>query len=214
MSRVIKALFILFLVLNGYVFWSEYPWYRTSTVSMARVSGLQVTSSAERQWYDTCTYFRGRKDCSAQYAYDVSWRAGAKTWHWHVDKARLPPDALLCMHVVQNRPAIAKPCDDLFFIPSRIPALIMAWAILAFVSFTWLIHRFARRRRAQRLIFRVCTPKRQLLLETEDGDEAQRFIGDRYRVCATFRTCERVRSGRKMCRVDCITYHVRQKKGP
>ena len=210
-----KVLFVLFLILNGYVFITEYAWYRDAAISTADVSHLQVTPSAERRMRDTCDHFRGREDCSTLYAWDVTWQAGGKSWRWHVDKARKAPGAQICMNVVQGRPEVAKPCANWFFIDSRIPALLMGWGILAFITLTWLIQRFvvARQTRARKLIYRICTTRRQLLLETDDIDEAKQFIGDQYRVCATFRTQEILRHGRKKTPVECVTWHVRRKKG-
>ena len=211
-----KVLFVLFLLLNAYVVITESAWYRDSVIASGTVSRLHITSSAERRMLDRCDHFRGRTDCSTLYDYDVTWRAKGRDWTWHVDKARIAPDTQICMNVVAGEPALAKPCGDWFFIQSRIPALIMMWAIVAFIALTVLIHRFAVSRRAKRrkFIYRVCTPRRELLLETENAEEAERFIGSRYRVCATFRTQETRRQGRRKIRGECIRWHVRPKKGP
>ncbi len=211
-----KVLLVFFLLLNGYVFIIEYSWYRGSTLSSGDVSHLQVTPSAERRLLDSCDHFRGREDCSTLYEYDVTWRAGGNTWTWHVEKARTPPGAQICMNVVASRPDVAKPCDNWFFIKSRIPPLLAVWGVLAFIALTWLIHRVAVSRRSGegKRLYRVCTTRRELLLETDDLSEAQRFIGNQYRVCATFRSQEILRQGHKKTRVECISWHVRRKKGP
>ncbi|WP_437888896.1 hypothetical protein [Phytobacter sp. V91] len=212
-----SVLFVLFLILNGYVLITEFHYYRGSVTTTGEVTNLHVTSSSERRLYNTCTRFRGREDCSTLYAYDVTWLAEGKSWHWHAEKERTAPGVQICMQVVQGNPRIAKPCASFFFINSRIPFLMMIWGILVFIAITYLIYRISvslKRKRASLLMYRVCTTRRQQLLETDDPDEIRQFIGTQYRVCNTTRSSEILRRGRKKIRVECITYHVRIRKGP
>lgn len=211
-----KIIFVFWSLFSGYVLVTEYQYYRDSTVTTGVVSAIRYTSSGERRTSDTCTSFRGRTDCSALYEYDITWWEGNKSYIYHVEKEHTPPSKTICMNIVQGRPGIGKPCNSFFFNTSWVPFLIATWFIIAFISFTLLVHRKLHpelSKRPARTLYRVYNKKRHLVLETLDQQEALTFISNGYRISATVRHREIVGSGCKRSVIDCVTYFVRVRKG-
>lgn len=102
-----------------------------------------------------------------------------------------PPSKMICMQVVQGNPVISKPCDNLFFNYSLISLLITAWGIAAFVSLTALLYYIRyhfKHPKPTQIIYKMKNRHRQLLMQTEDKEEALRFISRGYQIEST--ACE------------------------
>lgn len=214
--RVVESLFfMLLLIVSGYYLLTEYQYYHQSSTVFGTVVNTRTVSSAERRLADACTTFRGREDCSALFEYDITWLSGGHSYRYHVAKAWSPPADRLCMNIVQGKPAIAKPCDALFFNVSRLPGLIAIWVIVAFITLTLFLYRkryaISRQWPAQTL-YRIYHRRHRLMLETPDEQEALKFINSGYRISETFHHQKVVGSGRQRRVIHYIIYLVRGKK--
>lgn len=217
--RILKTLSLaLLLMFSGYIVFSEYQYYRHSTITTGTVSNLRYTSSLERRLTDTCNHFRGREDCSALYDYDVTWRAQNKEYVYHAEKEREQPAAHVCVDIVPQQPGVGKPCHHIFFNVSRLPGLITLWGILGFIGLTMLLYRFKQRRTplpyAAAELYRIYNNAHHLLFETRSQQEAIAFIErGRYRLHRNHKTSVPIGSGGKKAYVDCMNYTVRSRKG-
>lgn len=215
-TRIVKSLFfILLVIVSGYHLLTEYQYYHQSSAVFGTVANIRTVSSAERRLTDACTTFRGREDCSALFEYDITWPSGGRTYLYHVAKAWSPPADRLCMNIVQGKPAIAKPCDALFFNVSRLPGLIAIWVIVAFIALTLFLYRKRYpnyRQRPAQTLYRIYHQKHRLMLETPDEQEALTFINRGYRVSKTFHHQQVVGAGGQRRLIHYTIYLVRGKK--
>ncbi|WP_312946546.1 hypothetical protein [Superficieibacter sp.] len=215
LKKPLAVFYVLLMIFTGYAVVMEYHYHRQSITTTADVSAIRYTSSAERRMTDTCNHFRGRTNCAALYDYDLTWRVGDKTWTYHVKDKRVPPGSVMCMNVVKDKPAVAKPCENIFFNVSPLPVVIAIWAISAFIFLTLLLYRFKQRRMAVPSavnLYRVYNTSRQLLLETEKREEALQFISRGYRIRKHVKTTEHITSGRGNNPINCMHYYVRPRK--
>lgn len=215
--RLAKCLFfMLLIILSGYSVLTEYQYHHQSLTIFGTAVNIRTVSSEERRMTDTCTTFRGREDCAALFAYDISWQDSGRSYRYHVAKAWSPPADRICMNVVQGKPAIAKPCDAYFFNPSRLPALIAIWAIVAFIALTLFLYRKRYpdyRRWPAQTLYRIYHQKHRLILETPDEQEALALIGNGFRISKTLHHRKIMGAGRQRRVIHYISYLVRGKKG-
>ncbi|MBE6432088.1 MAG: hypothetical protein E7026_06795, partial [Escherichia coli] len=61
-----------------------------------------------------------------------------------VEDKRIKPGITMCVKVVKDRPAIGKPCENVFFNISPLPILIAIWAISAFIFAVLLLHQLKK----------------------------------------------------------------------
>ncbi|POP44907.1 hypothetical protein CHU32_13555 [Superficieibacter electus] len=215
---LIKTLLVLLLLFTGYTVFTEYQYYRDAQITTGVVSNVDYTSSLERRITDTCNHFRGREDCSALYDYDVTWRAQNKDYIYHAEDEREEPAAQVCVNIVSQHPDIGKPCKNIFFNASRLPALITLWGILIFIGLTMLLYRFKQRRTSFSCgageLYRIYNNSHHLLFETRSQQEAMEFIErGHYRLHSNHKTSVPIGSGHNKALVDCINYTVRSRKG-
>ncbi|WES66574.1 hypothetical protein [Superficieibacter sp. HKU1] len=216
--RTLKKIFlILWLMFTGYSVFTEYQHHHHARIATGIVSNVVYTSSAERRMTDTCTHFRGREDCSARYDYDITWYSQNKDYVYHADDEREKPSAVECVHVVPENPQIGKPCKNIFFNDSHLPAVITVWAVLGFIFLTMLMLKFKQRRFSvpeEPQLYRVYNKSFHLLFETRLAEDAMQFIRKgHYRLRASNTTLEAVVSGGKKAMIKCANYHVRSRKG-
>lgn len=212
------ALFYAFLLMyTGYAVVMEYHYHRDSLTTLADVSAVHYTSSAERRMADTCNHLRGgRVDCSALYDYDLTWRVKDKAWVYHAEDKSVEPSAAMCVNIVKDKPAVGKPCENIFFNVSHLPVLIAVWAISAFIFFVVLGYQLKLRRMSSHStvgLYRIYTMSRQLLLETKNWQEAMQFVSSKYLLRSTKKTVEEINIGGKKQKVGCVSYYVRSRKG-
>lgn len=145
--KPIAFFYTLLLLYTGYAAFMEYYYHRNSITTTASVSAVRYTSSFERRTTNTCSHLRGgRTDCSALYDYDLSGWGAYKAWTYHVEGARTEPASTMCVNIVKKKPAVGKPCENVFFNVSPLPVLIAIWAISAFAFLTLALHWFKLRR--------------------------------------------------------------------
>ncbi|HCO7844237.1 TPA: hypothetical protein OB695_004455 [Escherichia coli] len=140
------ALFYFFLAIyTSYAAVLEYEYHRNSLTTLAKVSSVRYTSNFERSASHSCNLLRGgRIDCTGLYAYELTWQIDGKTWNLHVEDKRIKPGFTMCVKVVKDRPAIGKPCENVFFNISPLPILIAIWAISAFIFAVLLLHKLKK----------------------------------------------------------------------
>lgn len=205
-----RALWIVLFIFSGYVLLTDYGYYRHSIRDSGIVSAVRYTSSIDSYMQGDCG---GRRICSDVYAYDITWWKDDKSYVYHAAKELESPPKVICMRVVQNNPAIAKPCDAFFFNASLTPFLIAIWASVAFMSLTLFIHhKLHPDSLPVRASWRIINRLHQVLLETYDQEEALQFIKKGYRICATTRSRQIILVGRKKVINDCTHYFVRVRK--
>ena len=107
-----RALWAVLLIFSAYVLLTDYGYYRRSIRDSGIVSAIRFTSSIDSLMKGDCGE---RRTCSDLYAYDITWWKDNKSYAYHADKELKSPSKVICMQVVQNNPAIAKPCDAFFF---------------------------------------------------------------------------------------------------
>lgn len=215
-KKLITPFLALLLLYSGYAGLTEYRYYRDSLPLPGRVSNVDVVTSEQRRMTDTCTHFRGREDCATLYHYDITWRVLNKDGIYSVTGQHKKPSTVECIDVFMPNPTVAKPCNQLFFNASHLPATIAIWAIVAFILLTLMLYRYKQRRfnppcKPQR--HRIYNHRHQLLLETNDRDEAFRFINSGYRLHSASKSVIEIAVGQERGEMECVNYSVRSRKG-
>lgn len=215
-AKLIALFYAFLLIYTVYAVAMEYHYHRTSLPMLAKVSAVHSISSVERRMIDTCHYLRGgRVDCSTLYDYDLTWRVNDKTWVYHVEDKRVEPNGAMCVNVVKDKPAIGKPCENIFFNASHLPVLIAIWAISAIIFLVVLGYQLKMRRMSSHSasgLYRIYTISRQLLLETNNWQEAMQFVSGKYLLRSTKKSVEEIYIGGKKQKIGCVSYYVRPRK--
>ena len=218
-QRIRKPLAIFYLLLaiyTGYAAIMEYQYYRNSFTTMAKVSTIRYTGNLERKATHSCGFLRGgRIDCTELYAYDLTWQIDGKSRNFHAEDKHIKPGFTMCVKVVKDRPAIGKPCENVFFNASHLPILIAIWAISGFIFATLLLYRLKKRRKLKHStigLYRIFTESQQLLLETRNWQDAMAFFSGRYRLRSKVKTVEEINIDGKREKVVCLNCFVRPRK--
>lgn len=193
---VIKRILLIgFFIFSAYVLLTDYGYYHHSVHDIGIVSAVSYVSTTERKMSGDC--FSPRNTCTGLYSYDTTWWQGGKSYVLHSARELKPPSNVMCVQFVQNDPHIAKLCHHLFFNVSLIPYLIGIGSIIVFIKLTLFFYCNRYSSLPVRETYRILNRHRQLLLETQEREEMQRFIDSCYRICHT--TCEQevIREGRK-----------------
>lgn len=189
------ALWVALVIFSGYVVVTDYGYYHNSVHDTGIVSAVSYVSTTERKMSGDC--FSPRNTCAGLYSYDTTWWRGGKSYVFHSTRELKSPSKVMCVQFVQNDPHIAKLCHHLFFNISLIPYLIGIWSIIVFIKLTLFFYCKRYSSLPVRETWRILNRHRQLLLETQEREEMQRFIDSCYRICHT--TCEQevIHEGRK-----------------
>lgn len=204
-------LWIVPIIFSGYVLYTEYGYYHNSVRDSGLVSAVHYVSTTERKMSGDCHL--ARDTCAGLYSYDTTWRQGEQSYVFHTDRELNPPARAMCVQFVQNDPSVAKLCHHLFFNASFVPYLIAIWSIAAFMSLTRFVHHKLHPRLPVLKTWRIIDRRHHLLLETQEREEALRFIGKGYRICHTTRGQEVIRVGRKKVDNHYTVYFVRASNG-
>lgn len=200
-AKLIALFYAFLLMYTVYAVAMEYHYHRTSLPMLATVSAVHSISNVERRMTDTCHYLRGgRVDCSTLYDYDLTWRVNDETWVYHAEDKRVEPNGAMCVNVVKDKPAIGKPCENIFFNVSHLPVLIAIWAISAIIFLVVLGYQLKLRRMSSYPtagLCRIYTLSRQLLLETKNWQEVMQFVSGKYLLRSAKKRLKKLTSAEK-----------------
>lgn len=177
MRKITMIKYMLWLVLfifSTYVLLTNYGYYHNSVHDTGIVSAVSYVSTTERKMSGDC--YSPRDTCAGLHSYNTIWWQGGKSYVFHTTRELKSPSKLMCVQFVQNDPHIVKLCHHLFFNVSLIPYLIGIWSIVAFMRITLFLYRKRYQSLPVRETWRIHNRHRQLLLETQEREEMQRFI--------------------------------------
>lgn len=202
-----RTLWGALFIFSAYVLLTDYDDYRNSIRVTGTVSAIRYVSTIARKMDGDC--LSRRDTCAGLYSYDITYWQGEKSYIFHATRELKSPSNAMCVQYVQNDPRIAKLCHHLFFNTSLKPYLIALWSIVAFMSLTLLLYYKRYPNLPVLMTWRIINRRHQLLLETEDREEALRFINRGYRICTTEQWQKVIRVGGKKVINECTVYFVR-----
>lgn len=192
---------------SAYVLLTDYGYNHNSVHDTGIVSAVSYISTAERKMSGDC--LSARNTCAGLYSYNTTWWQGGKPYVFHTSRESESPSKVMCVQFVENDPHIAKLCHHLFFNASFVPYLIGIWSIIVFVKLTLFLYRKRYPSLPVRETWHILNRHRQLLLETQEREEMQRFINKGYRIYSIQQSWSIIRVKGKKIIDNCIVYLVR-----